>query len=303
MSLSAGVYRIKNVDSGTYLVLPSSAKDTVIVCAAAPATDKKSLWRLVPSGTKFKLKNLEFNQECTIQGTTYAVAAASGYEWNFLSAGGGAHYIDSGINGVVIQKQKSSDKAELGAVTGANHQKWVFETAKDPESGSGGGGGGEGGGGGGGGGGEVEPYDPREDALHVPEGTYVIENVQSGTVIDLERMIPGDNVKIFGFGSNGGANQKWEVKRSGVAPAVTLRCVATSKYAAFSTLKSGTELRSASTAQEYFIIPADKGYYITTVKKPGYVYELTEGSSKDETPIKLVINYGQDRQKWLFKRI
>ncbi|ELU37041.1 hypothetical protein AG1IA_08927 [Rhizoctonia solani AG-1 IA] len=105
-------------------------------------------------------------------------------------------------------------------------------------------------------------------------------------------MIPGDNVKIFGYGANGGANQKWEVKRSGVAPAVTLRCVATDKYAAFSALKSGTELRSSSTTQEYFILP-----------KPGYVYDLTDGSSKDETPIKLVINYGLDHQKWLFERV
>jgi hypothetical protein len=51
-------------------------------------------------------------------------------------------------------------------------------------------------------------YQPRPDAYHIPEGTYVIRNLKARTVVDLERSTGGENVRVFGYQENGGANQK-----------------------------------------------------------------------------------------------
>ncbi|CAE6434825.1 unnamed protein product [Rhizoctonia solani] len=293
MPITPGVYRIKNAESGTYMTLTSGAANTTVVCAQAAAGDKKSLWRVVASNGKYKLKNLEFSKEVLVSETVYAFGADSGHEWNIEDATGGAKYIDTGIEGVILELEKSTNKVQMCPVNNTKKQHWVFETAPDPDQGSGGGDNGSG----------NESYEPRPDAYHIPTGTYVIRNVKAGTVVDLERSTGGENVRVFGYQQNGGANQKWEIRPSGVAPAVSILCVATSKYAAYPAFTSGTTLRSSSQAQEYFIIPADKGFYISSVNKPGYVYDLTGGSSANETEIRLVRNYGLDHQKWLFEAV
>jgi phosphoribosylformylglycinamidine (FGAM) synthase PurS component len=45
MSVQAGVYRIKNVETGKYMVLTSGANNTTVTAAAAAAGDKKALVR------------------------------------------------------------------------------------------------------------------------------------------------------------------------------------------------------------------------------------------------------------------
>ncbi|CAE6433910.1 hypothetical protein RSOLAG1IB_07309 [Rhizoctonia solani AG-1 IB] len=300
MSVQPGVYRIKNVETGKYIVLTSGANNTTITGAAAAAGDKKALWRVVSSGGKFKLKNLEFNKECNISETIYAFGSDSGYEWNIESTGSGSHFIDTGIEGVILELDKASNKVQMSPSNGSKNQHWIFETAPDPNQSSGGG---NTGGGDGGDTGDAN-YQPRPDAYHIPEGTYVIRNLKARTVVDLERSTGGENVRVFGYQENGGANQKWQIKPSGKAPAVSILCVATSKYAAFPDFKANTTLRSSSQPQEFFIIPADKGaFYIVPINKQGYVWNLTGGSSTNETEIRTVHNYGVDEQKWLFERV
>ncbi|CAE6468406.1 unnamed protein product [Rhizoctonia solani] len=285
------IYRVKNADTGTFLTMTHSGAKPSVTCTAAAAGDKKAQWRLVaaPNGNH-TLKNEDTGLEVQLSASGTALTGApSGFPW-LVQVVGKEYILHSGRASIVGSLDKATNVVHVEADQSQKRQRWIIE--KDSSSGGGGGGGDDGNSG-------TKPPPPAGG--HVKPGRYRIRNVQSGTVVDLEKCIPGDNVRIFGYESNGGTNQKWDVAPGTTAPYLTLLCVETNKYAHHSTPKDGESLTSTSQAQEYVIIPADKGCYIDCVQKPGYVWSLQGGSPANETPILLSMNHGLDHQKWVFE--
>lgn len=282
-------YTIKNVGTGHYLTLPSATPQERVVCTPTP-NGEKSQWRILKNADGgYRFQNVGSGNELfRPQISVKILGDKPGYSFHLRDAKPG-YMIRARSNGGTVLQQEQGDKvtsAVQSGVDGKLEQKWLFEVAQK-------------GGGDGDDGGVKPPPPPPTDEYPIKKGRYTIKNVKYGTVIDLEKQIPGDGVKIFGFGSNGGPNQKWDVEQSGTPPTMTLLCVATKKYSAYPEFKDGAELRSTGQAQQHYIIPADKGFYIGPKDMPGYVYDLAGGSA-DETPIKLKMNIGEDYQKWYF---
>ncbi|KAG8702180.1 hypothetical protein FRC11_011632 [Ceratobasidium sp. 423] len=279
MATFPDIYRIKNVGTGDYLALTSGTPKDPVACSPINQGDKKWLWRIEGSGTgPYKIKNEEYNLQ--VDRPTYSLKILSntdGYAFYIEGPETGRKIRSAAGAGTVLQHDKAKNQVLSAKDKKDKQQEWIFET--DSEN----------------------PRPPPQGTYPIKPGKYVIKNVKTGSVIDLEKCIPGDGVKIFGFGANGGLNQQWDVQPSATAPYMTLRCIATDKYARYSNLQEGETLRSSSQSQEYFIIPADKGFYIGPVGKPGYVFDLTGGNVADETPISLLRNHGRDHQKWRFE--
>ncbi|KAG8709253.1 hypothetical protein FRC11_005741, partial [Ceratobasidium sp. 423] len=161
------------------------------------------------------------------------------------------------------------------------NQRWIFEPASNPDQGT-------------------EPQLPLPGDYPISPGIYVLKNVKTGTVIDLDGAKGGENVRIFGFQANGGANQKWNIQPGNEPPNVTIRCFATDTYAAYSAFEQGATLRSSAQPHEYIITPADKGFYISPVQKPDYVLDLSGAGEANETEICLWAKHTGDHQKWYF---
>ncbi|CAE6503535.1 unnamed protein product [Rhizoctonia solani] len=255
------VYRIKNVGSGHYLALTTATPKDPIACLPTQPDDKKGLWRIVSlPNGAYRIKNEENGLE--VDRPTNSLRISSN------SDGSGYAFYLSGPD----TARKIRATATGGTVLQHEKANTQVVSARDNAS-------------------EKQQQWIFETAKW---------NVKTGSVIDLEKCIPGDNVKIFGYGANGGENQKWDIQPSGTSPHMTLRCLATNKYATFSDFNAGTSLRSSGQPQECLIIPANRGFYISPVPGPGYVYDLTNGNAADETLITPVINHGLDHQKWHF---
>jgi len=287
MATYSGIYRLKNVGTGYYLTMTTATPDQPVVAAQTEPGDKKSLWRITsaPDGT-YKFKNEEHNLELLRPAKSVSIyGAQEGFAFYITGPDDARRIRSKATGGTILQQEPKGTKKDqiISAieVSGGTHQQWIFEKVQDV----------------------TEPQPKPESNPCTKPGKYVIRNVKSGTVVDLEKMIPGDNVKIFGFQGNGGTNQQWDIRPSANVPFMTLLCVATTKYATHPTPKDGESLLSSGQAQECVIIPADKGFYIGPVQKPGYVWTLQGGSSANETPILLSINHGRDDQKWRFEAV
>ncbi|KAH7337930.1 hypothetical protein B0J17DRAFT_660069 [Rhizoctonia solani] len=176
------------------------------------------------------------------------VGEPNGHSWFIRAGTGDERIIHTGINNVIME----AVKVQLKIDKSQKNQRWI-----------------------------IEPLRP------VLPGAYVIKNVRTGTVIDLERSTKGEGVKIFGFQPNGGINQKWNIQPGSKAPTVAIRSVATDAYAAYPALEKGENLRSSNKSQEYIISPADKGFH--------------GAGEANETEICLWIKHDGDHQKWYFE--
>ncbi|CAE6503566.1 unnamed protein product [Rhizoctonia solani] len=282
MAAYPGVYRIKNVETGTYMTMTSTGTKTSIVCSEAGERDKQSLWRLVAvSGGKHKLRNLEHNLEAHTGQDFYMIGEPNGHSWLIRNENGDERIIDSGNHNVILEGVKATKKVQLKLDKSQKNQRWIFEPASDPDR-------------------DTEPQLPPGDYPVSPD-IYILKNVKTGTVMDLDGAKEGENVRIFGFQANGGTNQKWNIQPGSKAPSMTIRCLATDTYAAYPAFEQGATLRSSAQPHEYDITSADKGFYISPVQKSDYVLDLTGAGEADETEICLWVKHTGDHQKWYFE--
>ncbi|CAE6434797.1 unnamed protein product [Rhizoctonia solani] len=266
MTTYSGAYRIKNVETGTYMVMTSTGAKTSIVCAQAEEGDKKSLWRLVATRDgKYKLRNLEHNMEAHTGQDFSMIGEPNGHSWFVRDGTGNEKIIHTGNNEVILELVKASKKVQLKVDKSQKNQRWIFETV-----------------------------------YLVAPGTYVIKNVKTGTVMDLEGAKAGEGARIVGFQANGNANQKWDIQ-PGDGINMTICSAATNTYAGYPTFEQGATLRSSAQPHNYSIIRADKGFYIAPVEKPDHVLDLSGASQADETDICLWIKHDGDHQKWYFE--
>ncbi|CAE6443932.1 unnamed protein product [Rhizoctonia solani] len=196
------------------------------------------------------------------------IGEPNGHSWFIRAGTGDERIIHTGSNNVIMEVVKTTNKVQLKLDKSQKNQRWI-----------------------------IEPLRPVLPAI------YVIKNVKTGTVMDLEHSTKGEGVKIFGFQPNGGANQKWKIQAGSKAPNVAICSVATDAYAAYPTLEKGENLRSSNKSQEYIISLADKGFHISPVQQPEYVLDMSGAGEANETEICLWIKHDGDHQKWYFEAV
>jgi len=278
MSEFPHTYRLRNVQSGTFMTLGAQQGRPIV--GQSSANDEKSMWKIVPVSTGgYKLKNEASGLEAHMDGASGGklFGAPSGTVWAIQKTANNELVIQAYVRDtyvVELDQGKPNNGAVIRLVPNKStkNQLWVIDIAK-PE--------------------ERYPFAP---------GIYIIKNVHTGTVIDLERGAPGEGINIFGFQLNNGANQKWDIQGSGNGSNMTIRSVATGMYAAYPSFEQGAILRSSAQPHEYIVTPADKGYYFAPVQKPDHVVDLTKGLETNETEICLWIKHTQDHQKWYVER-
>ncbi|KAG8739582.1 hypothetical protein FRC10_005410 [Ceratobasidium sp. 414] len=270
MSEFPDTYRLRNAQSGTFMTLDVIQGRPIV--GQSTANDEKSIWKIVPVSTGgYKLKNEASGLEAHMDGASGGklFGAASGTVWSIQKTANNELAIQAYARNTYVVEL---DQIRLVPNKSAKNQLWIIDIAKPQER---------------------YPF---------PPGIYVIKNVKTGTVIDLQRGAPGEGISILGFQFNDGANQKWDIQGSGNGSNMTIRSVATGAYAAYPSFEQGALLKSSAQPHEYIVTAADKGYYFAPVQKPDHVVDLTKGFEADETEICLWIKHTQDHQKWYVER-
>ncbi|QRV95239.1 ricin-type beta-trefoil lectin domain protein [Ceratobasidium sp. AG-Ba] len=287
MSDFPSVFRIQHVASGSFMTVSETTGNPVV--GGQPAkTDKKSHFQLVPvfSGG-YKLKNIASGQEVHFDaarnGMLFAATTGSVFFIRKESNSQFAIHVNRSPNYVVDLEQANMLDENLYAIRlvqekNAKSPLWTL--------------------------GNVEEEKPNPPPVCYPfaPGIYVIRNVKTGTVMDLEGAVDGEGVNIQGHQANNGANQRWHVMPSGNGSNMSIQNVATDEYAAYPRYEQEATLTSSFRAAEYQITAADKGFYIAPVELPTHVVDLTKGLEADRTPICLWVKHTEDHQKWYFER-
>lgn len=333
MTISPGTYRIRNAKSGTILDL--SRKEGHEVHGWQQHDQNNQHWYVQRAGEGYHFKNVEAGQFASVNGThngSKVHGSGNPTTWDLREKNGRyfIHVLNSDhVVDLDMGREANGTTVHLWDRTGAQQQQWNFEKINDN---SGGGGGGSGGGGGG-----YQPppqqhYQPPPQQQQPPAqqpqqpppqqqqpppqqqppvqtgpvapGTYTLKNVKTGTVLDLSRGESNEGADVFGYEHNGGNNQKWQVQPTGHGQNMTIRNLESNSYAAFpgQSFAQGVLVKGSTQPQEFTILAADKGFYVSPVQQPGYVLDLVHGSDKNGTKVCVWQNNQQDNQKWYFER-
>jgi hypothetical protein len=132
--------------------------------------------------------------------------------------------------------------------------------------------------------------------------TYVIQNVKSGTVMDLSAF---DNTTVIGWPANGGKNQQWTMGWTGKA--WTFKSGSTGLFLAVSgTAADGAKLVSSSTPFEWHIWRADNDPNTFRVFVP-FTHQnidlFNQGDPTPGTPITTWWTWEGLHQTWKFTQV
>ncbi|KAG8785674.1 hypothetical protein FRC12_017291 [Ceratobasidium sp. 428] len=333
MTISSGTYRIRNSKSHTILDL--SRKDGHEIHGWQQHDQNNQHWYVRRTGDGYVIQNVESGDYASVNGNQNGSklrGSKNECTWNLIPKEDNHFMGVPGTNQVADMDMGRSDNGttvHLWERTGANQQRWQFEKIND-NPGSGGGGGGyhpppqqqyqqpqqpqqqyqqpqqqpqqpqqpppqqQ----------PQQPQQPPQQQGPVSPGTYILKNVKTGTVIDLNRGQANEGADVFGYDHNGGNNQKWQIQPTGHGQNFTIRNLETNTYAAFpgQSFAQGVLVKASSQPQEYTFAAADKGIFICPTQQPGYVLDLVHGSEKNGTKICVWQNNQQDNQKWYFER-
>jgi len=315
--VSPGTYRIRNAKSHTIFDL--SRKEGHEIHGWQEHDQNNQHWYLQRSGDGWFIKNVESGTYASVSGNNNGSklrGSGNPFTWNLIQSGDDYFIGVPGDNHVAdldMGRQDNGATIHLWDRTGAQQQKWKFEKISDNPGQSEGGG--------------YQPpqqqyqpppqqpyqpppqqpqqpQQPPQQPCPVSPGTYVLKNVKTGTVFDLSRGMANEGADIFGYQSNGGNNQKWQVQPTGHGQNMTIRNLETNTYAAFpnQSFQQGILVKASSQPQEFTLTAADRGIYISPAQQPGYVLDLARGSDENGTEICVWQNNQQDNQKWYFER-
>ncbi|QRW09463.1 ricin-type beta-trefoil lectin domain protein [Ceratobasidium sp. AG-Ba] len=291
MSDFPSVFRIQHVASGSFMTVSETTGNPVV--GGQPAKiDKKSHFQLVPvSSGGYRLKNVASGQEVHFDaarnGMLFAATTGSVFFIRKESNGQFAIHVNRSPNYVVDLEQANMLDENLYAIRlvqekNAKSPLWTLGAV------------------------EEEKPKPPPVCYPFPPGIYVIRNVKTGTVMDLEGAVDGEGVNIQGHEANNGANQRWHVMPSGNGSNMTIQNVATDEYAAYPNM-SKKQLLSRPSGRPSIKsrqLTRDSSEYISIapVELATHVVDLTKGLEANRTPICLWVKHTEDQQKWYFER-
>ncbi|KAG8895936.1 hypothetical protein FRC01_012120 [Tulasnella sp. 417] len=302
--VQAGTYRLRNVKSGTYLDESNKDKDNIHGWESRPENNNQK-WILEPAGEGFRIKNAEHGRYVSVSGPRDGadVKASSGDRdvWTFKDQGRGyAIYLQG--SGHVLDldqgKEKNGTNVAVWGYTGAHQQLWSLEEV---------------GGGPRGGQPSAQPSGQQQDQYAnyrgdgqqqyqgaVPEGTYRVHNVLTGTALDLAGGKSDEGTPVIAWSVGSGANQTWTFESG--SKGYRIKNGASGSYLGYDGFSEGSLLQGRSQPVEWTVTQADNGYQLHPAQNPGWVLDLAEGKREDGAKICLWSNKNGDNQKWKIDR-
>ncbi|CAE6448131.1 unnamed protein product [Rhizoctonia solani] len=113
-----------------------------------------------------------------------------------------------------------------------------------------------------------------------------------GTLISVRNGSTDEGAEVSGFDPNGGNHQKWQLQTAGYGQNMTLHNVQTNTYLWFraQSFVPSFQAKSSRQSQEYIIIPASCGFYISPAQQPGYALSLLHGSEQNGAEVQYSLN-------------
>jgi hypothetical protein len=297
MSLSSGVYRIKNAKSGTYLDASVKSPGKVHGWDSRP-DNMNQQWRVEESGGTWTLQNAGSGQYLSASGSsdgTNVRTSDNPTRWNLDRRGNGYVILAQGSNGTVDLDEgndKNGTSVNIWNDSDGLEQRWEFEQVS----------GGHGGG-----------YVWRSDSGVQPAGQYSgvlplacyhVRNVHTGTALDLSGSSPADGTRVIGYQAGGDANQRWDLESG--SQGYRIRNKAAGSYLGFQSheqVQDGLLLTGNKNPIEWVLKQADQGYQVHLASNENLVLDLASGDASDGAKICLWSNNGQNNQKWNFQRV
>ncbi|CAE6448125.1 unnamed protein product [Rhizoctonia solani] len=309
MSISPGVYRIKNIKTNTVFDLQGGSSNKIHAWTQHHGINQQ--WFVQLSGDGVVFKNVQYGQfayTTNIQNGGKLFPSINLTTWN-LSRHGNEWTVSLPGTNLVVEigggKEGDGGSIHLWENLGLRHQRWLLEKISDgqpqqlkrPNSPT------------------PQEYPPLQQGFQqnfqelvfpsqvISPGTYFLRNVMSSTMVNLHGGSTDEGAEISGYEFNGGNHQKWQIQHTGHGRAVTLRNVQTNTYLWFrgQSFVPSFPVKSSYQLQEYIISAANSGFYISPAQRPGHALSLLYGSAQNRTEIGIWHNDQQDNQKWQFE--
>ncbi|KAG8709114.1 hypothetical protein FRC11_005895 [Ceratobasidium sp. 423] len=284
MTISPGVYRIKNAKTNTVVDQGGSANKIHGVEQHGGANQQ---WFVQLSGDGIVFRNVEYGQYAyitSIQNGGRVFPSNNLTTWN-LSQDGNEWIISLPETNYVVEIG-GGDKANGAGINlwdnlGLKHQRWVFEKISDGQP--------------------QQLKQPTQQPVQqvqqlpvsflVSPGIYFLRNVMSGTLVTLYGGSADEGAEISGYDDSGGNHQKWLLQPTGHGHNMTLRNVQTNTYLWFrsQSFVPSFPVNSSYKSQEYVITAANNGFYISPAQRPGYALSLLHGSSENGAEVRNVL--------------
>ncbi|CAE6451225.1 unnamed protein product [Rhizoctonia solani] len=195
----------------------------------------------------------------------------------------GHYYFHMQWNHYVARMDDTDKIAKLARAQYTANEKWIFEFVGPLD--------------------KTIPEPTLHQHIHYPfaPGDYKITNVGTGTVMDLETG-SGTNPKVVGNQANGSDSQKWHLRPTATGTNMAIKTLG-GKMTGLSDLRQGTIVELFNSVDTNYMLtftPADKGFWISPIAYPFFVYDLTGANPADGTEICLWPKNDQDHQKWYF---
>ncbi|KAG8932059.1 hypothetical protein FRC01_000372 [Tulasnella sp. 417] len=316
MTIRDGVYRLKNLKSGTFFDNSEKNRETIHGWDYRQGSGNQEWEVRQQNDDSYIIRNVASRRYVHASGGrdgTRVKAEDTEREashWNIRDAGDNTYNIYlKGSNGVIdldMGKDENGTSISIWGHTEARQQRWKFEKVRDlggdhredrrdqpgsqqplPQPG--------GGGGGGGGAGRYQGA--------VPAGRYWVRNAHSGTAMDLSGSNPDDGAAIIGYQVTQGNNQQWDFEPG--VQGYRLRNIATGTYLSVrpnDQLQDGVLPTGNKNIRTEWDVQGDSNGYYLQLPGTNLVVDLAQGSAQDGAKICLWTKSGANNQRWLLIR-
>ncbi|KAG8933384.1 hypothetical protein FRC01_009545 [Tulasnella sp. 417] len=295
MTLQNGVYRIKNLKSGTYFDNSEINREKIHGWDSRPGSGNQE-WEVRQQGAdSYILRNVASRRYAhASEGRDGTKVKAEDTEkeashWTIRDAGDNSCNIYlKGTDGVIdLDKGRVENGTSINIRdrTEDQQQRWRFEKVREL-------------------GGDSQQPKPQPGYRGACDpGRYWIRNAHSGTALDLSGSNSNDGAAIIGYQVTQGNNQQWDLE-SGVQ-GYRLRNIATGTYLSVrpdDKLQDGVLLTGNKNITTEWDVRGDQNGYTLILAGTNFALDLAEGSAKDGAKICLWTSHGKNNQKWLLAR-
>lgn len=297
--VTAGVYRIKNAESGTYLDA-SLKKPGVVHGWESRPENRNQQWDIRERGDKWTIKNVQtgdYIHPWKLQDSIDVKTRDDPTLVRFEGKDGAiAIFFEDTDKCIDLDegRRENGTGVNVWGFSGQRHQLWHLE----PVGGGHHGGGHQGG---------YQPGPSQQQPISdyrgaVQPGTYFIRNVHTGTALDLAGGAANDGTRVIGYSAGSGNNQKWTLEPG--LKGYRLKNAQSGTYCGYQRHESPTDgvlLTGNNNSVEWDVRQADQGYQLF-LAGTNYVLDLASGDASDGAKICLWTNKGGNNQKWNFQQ-
>jgi hypothetical protein len=144
---------------------------------------------------------------------------------------------------------------------------------------------------------------------YIPNGTYKIQSVRSGQLLDIEGGSLSNNARALSWPANGGLNQQFTFTYNALTGYYTIRSVKSKKVLDVSGASAGEGASviqytsSGAYNQQWALVEAPNGAYYIYAAHSGKVLDLKGGGVANGTPVIVWSLNGGTNQRWVFTAV